>query len=473
MTTASTCSAAVRRTWIARGVAGLALVTQAVVARASAAQVPADAKPATPATSATRSAWKDDRVLRVCADPDNLPFSNRRGEGFENRIAALVAEEMGDSLSYEWWPERRGFIRNTLRAGACDVTFGVPAGFDAVLSTRPYYRSTYHLAFPASRRLAIGSLDDPALRRLRIGVHLIGEDQTHPPPVHALLARGISRNVTGFSTFFGEGAHHPGEMFEALARGEIDVAIAWGPLAGYFAQRSPQPLTLVPLPDDARSGLPFAFDVGAGVRRSDRELRERLNEVLERRRSDVERILREFNVPVVDGAARTTGAPRPTAAAARPTATQDSVRRPPAARAASGRRDSAPPRPAAVQPRAAQPPAAQPPAAGATQRAAGQASLEVSQAEYNGWKTFAVNCTRCHGEDAIGSALAPSLLKSLQQAVTRDVFVQTVRDGRLEKGMPAWKDLLTPAQIDQLYAYVKARSDGRLAAGRPRVRAGR
>jgi quinoprotein dehydrogenase-associated probable ABC transporter substrate-binding protein len=251
------------------------------------------------AAATTRTAWKDDRVLRVCADPDNLPFSNRRGEGFDNRIATLIAQELGDSVAYEWWPTRRGFIRNTLRARTCDVTFGVPGGFDPVLPTKPYYRTTYYLAFPTARKPALRSLDDPALRHLRIGVHFIGEDQTHPPPVHALLARGISKNVTGFSTFFGEDAHHPGELFEALARGEIDVAIAWGPVAGYFAKRSTVPLTLVPLPNDTLSQLPFVFDIGAGVRRSDRELRERLNEVLERRRPDIERILHEFNVPTV------------------------------------------------------------------------------------------------------------------------------------------------------------------------------
>jgi mxaJ protein len=250
------------------------------------------------ASSQPRRAWKDDKVLRVCADPDNLPFSNRNGEGFDNKIAELLAKEMGDSLAYVWWPQRRGFVRNTLRARDCDLLIGVPGGFDPVLETKPYYRSTYYLVYPTDRRLGLTSLDDSALKHLRIGVNLIGEDYTHTPPVHALLKRGISSNVTGFSSFYGE-EHHAGEIIEALGKGDIDVAIAWGPLAGFFAKRSPIPLTLVPLPDDSTSGLPFAFDIGVGVRRADKDLRAELDAALDRRRSDVARILREYGVPTV------------------------------------------------------------------------------------------------------------------------------------------------------------------------------
>jgi len=239
-----------------------------------------------------------DTVFRVCADPDDLPSSNRKAEGFDNKIAALVAKDIGNPLVYVWWPQRRGFIRNTLRARECDVVFGVPVGYDPVLSTRPYYRSTYYLVFPTKRHLGLTSLDDPALKRLRIGVNLIGEDYAHTPPVHALLARGISANVTGFSTFYGE-EHRPGDIIAALEKGDIDVAIAWGPVAGYFAKRSKIPLTLVALPDDKVSGLPLEFDVGLGVRRSDRDLRERLDEILERRRPEIDRILREYGVPTV------------------------------------------------------------------------------------------------------------------------------------------------------------------------------
>jgi quinoprotein dehydrogenase-associated probable ABC transporter substrate-binding protein len=375
-------------------------------------------------SGASQRMWKEGHVLRVCADPDNLPFSNRKAEGFDNRIATLLAQELGDSVAYVWWPQRRGFVRNTLRARDCDVLLGVPAGFDPVLETRPYYRSTYSLVYPLARAPGLQSLDDPRLRQLKIGVNLIGEDYTHTPPVHALLKRGISSNVTGFSTFYGE-EHHPGEIIDSLAAGNIDVAVVWGPLAGFFAKRSPVPLTIVPLPDDSVSGLQFAFDVGVGVRRADKELRARLDTILDRRRPDVERIIREYGVPTVTR-------PQP-------------AKRP--ARGGSVKKDT-------------------------TRLTSGPDKLAVTQAEYDGWKVFAVNCTRCHGEDAIGSALAPSLVKSLQGSVTHDVFVQTVTNGRPAKGMPAWGPLLTPTQIEDLYAYVKARSEGRLAPGRPHLKQG-
>jgi quinoprotein dehydrogenase-associated probable ABC transporter substrate-binding protein len=421
--------------------------------------------------------WKEGGVLRVCADPDNLPFSNRKEEGFENRIAALLAQELRDSLAYVWWPQRRGFVRNTLRARECDVLLGVPGGFDPVLETRPYYRSTYSLVYPTARTPVLQSLDDPRLRQLRVGVNLIGEDYTHTPPVHALLKRGISANVTGFSTFYGE-EHHPGEIIDSLASGNIDVAIVWGPLAGYFAKRSPVPLTIVPLPDDSTSALPFAFDVALGVRRADKELRSRLDTILDRRRPDIERILREYGVPTVT---RPQLAERPASdAGARkaPVLSQGMA----VGEQATSKKDSATRTASITRKKASQPATSArrktPAATGAvkkdtTRRASGPDKLAVTQSEYDGWKVFAVNCTRCHGEDAIGSSIAPSLVKSLQGAVTHPVFVQTVTEGRVAKGMPAWGPLLTPTQIENVYAYVKARSDGRLATGRPHVQPGR
>jgi quinoprotein dehydrogenase-associated probable ABC transporter substrate-binding protein len=279
------------------GLATLALLTLAFVSPAS-RPLRAQAAGGQAAAAPAHSAWKDDKVLRVCADPDNIPFTDQTKGGFDNRIAELIAKELGDSISYLWWPARRGFIRNTLRAHECDVVLGVPGDYDPVLPTRPYYRSTYYLAYRSDRKRAITSLDDPALKRLKIGVNLIGDDYAHTPPVHALLARGISANVTGFSSFYGE-EHHPGEIMEALARGDVDVAIAWGPLVGYFAKELKLPVTLVPLADDKMSGMPFEFDVVMGVRRADKELRERLNEIIERRRQDIEQILTEYNVPTI------------------------------------------------------------------------------------------------------------------------------------------------------------------------------
>jgi mxaJ protein len=135
--------------------------------------------------------------LRVCADPNNLPFSNRAGAGFENRIAELLASDRHATLEYTWWAQRRGFVRNTLAAGACDVLIGVPSGFDPVATTRPYYRSSYVFVSKRDRTRDLHSFDDPRLPALRIGVQMIGDDFANTPPAHALARRGMTRNVVG------------------------------------------------------------------------------------------------------------------------------------------------------------------------------------------------------------------------------------------------------------------------------------
>ena len=239
------------------------------------------------------------RVLRVCADPNNLPFSNEKEEGFENRIAEIVAGDLGARVEYTWWSQRRGFIRNTLRADLCDVVIGIPAGFDAVLPTRPYYRSTYVFVTREDSRLRVASLDDAALRRVRVGVHVIGDDYANPPPAHALAARGVISNVVGYS-IYGNYAQPdpPARLLDALVQGEVDVAIAWGPLGGAYARRAAVPLrvTPVPAPPDLPF-LPFAFDIAMGVRRGDGALRDELNAVLVRRHQEIDRVLDQFGVP--------------------------------------------------------------------------------------------------------------------------------------------------------------------------------
>jgi mxaJ protein len=141
------------------------------------------------------------RQLRVCADPNNLPFSNQQGEGFENRIAELIARELHATVQYTWWAQRRGFIRNTLKAGTCDVMLGVPSHFDLALTTSPYYRSTYVFVYRQDKGLTIRSFDDPLLHYLRIGVQLIGDDYTNTPPAHALANRDIINNVVGYTVY--------------------------------------------------------------------------------------------------------------------------------------------------------------------------------------------------------------------------------------------------------------------------------
>jgi mxaJ protein len=241
------------------------------------------------------------RLLRVCADPNNLPFSNARGEGFENRLAELVARDLGARVQYTWWAQRRGYIRNTLKAGRCDVLMGVPTGLGPVLLTRPYYRSTY--AFVTRRSLPrIASLDDPRLHQLRVGVQLIGDDFANTPPAAALTHRGIVRNVRGY-TVYGDyrEASPPSRIVRAVSDGEIDVAIVWGPLAGYFARRSPVPLRVVPVtPEIDVPYLPFVFDIGMGVRREDAALRDTLDGVIRRRRREIDRLLADYGVPRAD-----------------------------------------------------------------------------------------------------------------------------------------------------------------------------
>jgi mxaJ protein len=258
------------------------------------------------AIAARDGAWREGapaRVLRVCADPNNLPFSNDREEGFENALARLLAREMGASLEYTWWAQRRGFFRNTLGAGLCDLVMGVPADFGLALTTRPYYRSSYVFV---TRRDGprVRSLDDPVLRRVRVGVQLIGDDGANTPPAHALAARGIVANVAGYPVAgdYRE-ANPPARIVEAVASGEVDVAIVWGPLAGYFATRQRVPLDIAPVPPERDpAALRESFDIALGVRRGDEALRRELDAILVRRRSTVDSVLAAYGVPRADRA---------------------------------------------------------------------------------------------------------------------------------------------------------------------------
>jgi mxaJ protein len=240
-------------------------------------------------------------ALRVCADPNNLPFSNQRGEGLENRLAELVARDLGMRVRYTWFPQRRGFFRNTLDAGACDVVMGVPTGLDRVRVTRPYYRSTYVFV---TRRAGspVRSFDDPLLRRVKVGVQMIGDDYANSPPAHALSARGIVDNVRGY-TVYGDYAQEspPSRIVRAVADREVDVAVVWGPLAGFYAPRQRTALRLQAVtPQTDSASLPFVFDIGMGVRRSDQALQARLDEVIVRRRGAIDALLARFHVPRVD-----------------------------------------------------------------------------------------------------------------------------------------------------------------------------
>ena len=263
----------------------------------------ASRKDLTITTVAAQTITRPAGVLRVCADPNNLPFSNQRLEGFENKIADLLAQDLGERVEYTWWAQRRGFFRNTLKAGMCDVVIGVPAGFEMALTTKPYYRSTYVFLSRKDRHLDVKSFDDPVLKKLRIGVQIIGDDQSNAPPAHALTRRNIVENVKGF-TLYGDYSQHdpPARIVDAVVKGDIDLAIVWGPLAGYFAKQSRVPMNVVPVsPQIDQPFLPFVFDIAMGVRRGDQGLRDQLEQFLEKRRPEIERILEDYKVPKVEG----------------------------------------------------------------------------------------------------------------------------------------------------------------------------
>ena len=249
-----------------------------------------------------------DRVLRVCEDPNNLPFSNRAGEGFENKIAELLAAELGWKLEYTWFPQRMGFIRNTLRNRdpdtdrfKCDLVLGVPVGFELAATTKPYYRSTYALAYVKGRGLDavkvpqdLMKLEPAKLKSLRLGV--VGQT----PPVDWLLKQGLLDQMVSYQTQSGDPERYPGEMVEKdLVGGAIDVAFVWGPIAGYFGKKVPgAEVTIVPfLPDQA---IQFDFRIAMGVRFGEREWRDRIQQLLDANRGRIQAILAAYGVPQLD-----------------------------------------------------------------------------------------------------------------------------------------------------------------------------
>ena len=240
----------------------------------------------------------DKPALRVCADPDNLPYSQRDESGFENRIARLVADDLGMQLRYFWQEQRRGFVRKTLGAGECDVFIGVPAGFERVLLTQPYYRSAY-VAVTRTQDPAFTRFDPAELRTRRFGVQLIGNDLAASPPGHALAAGGAVDNVSGFLVY-GDGPA-VSRMVDALQAGNIDVALAWGPQAGWFAHRAARPMTVSMVTPPGGLAAPFEYSIAMGVRKDDPALRARLDGVLVRRKADIDAILDAYYVPRVAG----------------------------------------------------------------------------------------------------------------------------------------------------------------------------
>lgn len=241
-------------------------------------------------------------VLRVCSDPNNLPFSNDKQEGFENKIADLIGRDMNLKVEYTWWAQRRGFVRNTLKADMCDLIVGMPSSSELAATTAPYYRSTYVFVWRKDQALNIHSFDDAPLRHLRIGVQMIGDDFANTPPAHALTNRNIVQNVKAYSVYGDYAQPNPtARVVEGVAKGEVDVAVVWGPTAGFFIKQERLPLTVAPVtPQIELPFLPFVYDISMGVRRGDDTFKEQLDQVLQRRRPEIERILDEYGVPRVN-----------------------------------------------------------------------------------------------------------------------------------------------------------------------------
>lgn len=239
--------------------------------------------------------------LRVCAEPNNLPFSNDKGAGFENKIAQVLAKDLKRPVAYVWQRQGEGFIRQTLGTGACDVVIGVPAQLEGARTTRPYYRSTYALVTRKDSHLDLRTYDDPAWRNLKIGLHAVGSDGSNTPPAHALGLHDLGNQVVGYTLWGTDEQKDPqGDVVKAVAEGKIDVAVVWGPFAGYFAKPYGNQLVVQPAPvEPALPNQPFTWAISAAVGREDASLQDLLNQSLKRKSAQIQRILKEYGIPVV------------------------------------------------------------------------------------------------------------------------------------------------------------------------------
>ena len=238
----------------------------------------------------------DPDVLRVCADPRNMPFSNEAGEGFENALAELVADKTGrGEVRYTWFPQAMGFVRNTLGKNRCDIIMGYAQGDELVQNTNAYYRTAYALVVPEGSDLeGVTALGDPRLQGRRLGV------VAGTPPASHLAQNGLIGTARPYRLMVDTRADAPvADMFADLAVGEIDAAVAWGPMAGFYAQRADTPLSVTPLVEE-ESGPRMTYRITMGVRPSDQEWKRELNRVIEESQGEIDAILLDYGVPLLD-----------------------------------------------------------------------------------------------------------------------------------------------------------------------------
>jgi quinoprotein dehydrogenase-associated probable ABC transporter substrate-binding protein len=250
---------------------------------------------ATPAAQqATMGELVDRTKLRVCADPANLPFSNDSGEGFENKIAELMAERMETPVAYTWYPQTVGFVRNTLNARLCDLVMGVASANELVQNTNPYYRSTYVLAHRSADGSKFTDLSSPAMQQARIGV------VAPTPPVDLLVQHGLLGQMRSYALPADTRVDNPGrQMIEDLAAGRIDVALLWGPIAGYWARLQPVPITLIPL-ESVRLGQHLDFRISMGIRHNEPDWKREINDLIRELQPEIDGILLDYGVPLLD-----------------------------------------------------------------------------------------------------------------------------------------------------------------------------
>jgi len=241
-----------------------------------------------PSEPAERSA------LRVCADPSGLPFSNDKDEGFENRIAALFAQKLNVPLQYTWYPNSVGFLRNTLRARRCDLVAGIVTGADLVLNTNPYYRSSYVIVTRRADNLNVDTISDPKLAELRIGV------TAGTPPADLAASSGLMAHARPYQLFVDTRADSPGkQMIDDLVAKQIDAALLWGPIAGYFARQHGDALKIVPLVKEPKT-IRMAFYISMGVRPGETEWKNTVNQLIRDNQDAITGILKEYRVPLLD-----------------------------------------------------------------------------------------------------------------------------------------------------------------------------
>jgi quinoprotein dehydrogenase-associated probable ABC transporter substrate-binding protein len=237
----------------------------------------------------------DPKVLRVCADPRNLPFSNEKGEGFENKLAELFAEKLQKKLDYMYFPQAAGFVRMTLVAHRCDVIMGFPQGDDLVQGTNPYYRTAYALVAKQGSGLdQVAALEDQRLKGKHIGI------VAGTPPATNMAAYGLMTNAKSYplmiDTRFDSSTV---AMINDLMSGEIDAGVLWGPMAGYYARQANPPLHVTPLVKET-SGPRLAYRIGMGVRPADQNWKRLLNRLIQENQPAINKILLDFGVPLLD-----------------------------------------------------------------------------------------------------------------------------------------------------------------------------